>query len=172
MHVIDVLLCKDNDKIRQHGHHRLSVHGIGKELDQQQWRSVLRQLVVLGFLSVDTAGYGAMQLTDTSRPLLRGEVELPLRRDLLVSKKVSNSKVRLTDIATEDNDLWEALRDCRKRLADENNVPPYVIFHDSTLSQIAANRPRDPAALLAISGVGQTKLDRYGSEFLDVVRQS
>ncbi len=70
----------------------------------------------------------------------------------------------------EDSDLWQALRDCRKKLADDNNVPPYVIFHDATLSQMAATKPKTSEALLEISGVGQTKLDRYGSDFLEVVR--
>ena len=172
VHVIDVLLGKDNDKIRQHRHNELSVYGIGGELGQQQWRSILRQLVVLGLLSVDTAGYGAIQLTAKSRPLLRGEMELPLRRDLLVARKTAKTKTKpkLLAIAEEDRDLWEALRDCRKRLADENNVPPYVIFHDATLMQMATEKPRSSQDLLEISGVGQTKLDRYGSEFLEVVR--
>jgi len=172
VHVIDVLMGKDSDKVRQHGHESLSVFGIGDELEQQQWRSILRQLVVLGLLSVDTAGYGALKLTANSRPLLRGEVDLPLRRDLLITRKAkTKTKKRvLTAVAEEDRDLWDALRDCRKRLADENNVPPYVIFHDATLIQIAADKPQTSADLLAISGVGQTKLERYGSAFLEVVR--
>ena len=172
VHVIDVLMGKDSDKVRQHGHESLSVFGIGHELEQQQWRSILRQLVVLGLLSVDTAGYGALKLTANSRPLLRGEVDLPLRRDLLITRKAkTKTKKRvLTAVAEEDRDLWDALRDCRKRLADENNVPPYVIFHDATLIQIAADKPQTSADLLAISGVGQTKLERYGSAFLEVVR--
>jgi len=172
VHVIDVLLGKDNDKIRQHRHNELSVYGIGGELGQQQWRSILRQLVVLGLLSVDTAGYGAIQLTGKSGPLLRGEMDLPLRRDLLLARKAAKSKTKpkILAIAEEDRDLWEALRDCRKRLADENNVPPYVIFHDATLMQMATEKPQSPEDLLEISGVGQTKLDRYGPRFLEVVR--
>lgn len=172
VHVIDVLLGKDNDKIRQHRHNELSVYGIGGELGQQQWRSILRQLVVLGLLSVDTAGYGAIQLTGKSGPLLRGEIDLPLRRDLLLARKAAKSKTKpkILAIAEEDRDLWEALRDCRKRLADENNVPPYVIFHDATLMQMATEKPQSPEDLLEISGVGQTKLDRYGPRFLEVVR--
>jgi len=170
VHVIDVLMGKDTDKVRQHGHESLSVFGIGGELEQQQWRSILRQLVVLGMLSVDTAGYGALKLTTDSRPLLRGEVDLPLRRDLLITRKSKTKKRVLTAVAEEDRGLWDALRDCRKRLADENNVPPYVIFHDATLIQIAADKPQTSEDLLAISGVGQTKLERYGSAFLEVVR--
>ena len=170
MHVIDVLLGKDTDKVRQHGHNALSVYGIGSEYDQTQWRSVLRQLIVTGWLSVDTAGYGALRLTEQSRPLLRGDVSLPLRRDLLVTRKASPKRTReAASLSDADQPLFEALRELRKRLADENNVPPYVIFHDRTLAQIAADRPRSAADLLAISGVGQAKLERYGDAFLAAV---
>lgn len=170
VHVIDVLMGKETDKIRQHGHESLSVYGIGAELQQQQWRSILRQLVVLGLLTVDTAGYGALKLSDESRPLLRGKVELPLRRDLLVTRKPAKAKKKITAVAAEDNDLWEALRDCRRRLADENNVPPYVIFHDAALLEMAASKPQNESDFLAVSGVGQAKLKRYGPDFMEVVR--
>jgi len=170
VHVIDVLMGKDNPKVQQHGHETLSVFGIGDELEQQQWRSILRQLVVLGLLTVDTAGYGALKLSEKSRPLLRGEVQLPLRRDLLVVRQAKTPKRKVVAVADEDLDLWDALRACRKRLADENNVPPYVIFHDAALMQMAADKPQTPDAFLAISGVGQTKLERYGSAFLEIVR--
>jgi len=170
VYVIDVLMGKDSDRVRQNGHDQLGVYGIGAELEQQQWRSILRQLVVLGLLTVDSAGYGALQLSDRSRPLLRGEVDLPLRRDLLVTRKARKAKRKGADIADEDRELFEALRECRKKLADENEVPPYVIFHDSTLMQMAADKPTSDVALLAISGVGQTKLERYGPSFLEVLR--
>lgn len=170
VHVIDVLMGKDTDKVRQHGHAALSVFGLGAELEQQQWRSILRQLVVLELVSIDVAGYGALQLNNSSRPLLRGEVALPLRRDLLVTRKAQKPKRKAVSVAEEDSDLWEALRVCRKHLADRNNVPPYVIFHDATLLQMAADKPQSLEELLAISGVGQTKLERYGMAFLEVVR--
>jgi ATP-dependent DNA helicase RecQ len=169
VHVVDVLMGKDSDKVRQHRHNSLSVFGIGDGLEQQQWRSIVRQLLVLGRLSVDTVGYGALKLNSNSRPLLRGEVDLPLRRDLLIVRNTKTPKRKTVAVAEEDRELWEALRDCRKRLADENNVPPYVIFHDVTLVQMATDKPQTPAALLAITGVGQTKLERYGLAFLEVV---
>ena len=169
VHVIDVLMGKDTDKVRQHGHDRLSVYGIGAELKQQQWRSILRQLIAVGLLTVDTAGYGALRLSESSRPLLRGEIELPLRRDLLRSPTEKKAKRKGAELAAEDLDLFEALRERRKRLADEYDVPPYVIFHDATLRQMAADKPQTDAALLAISGVGQTKLERYGPAFLEVI---
>ncbi len=171
-HVIDVLMGKDSEKVRQNGHGQLSVYGIGEELQQQQWRSVLRQLVVLGLLTVDSAGYGGLQLSEKSRPLLRGDVELPLRRDLLVTRKEKMAKRKGADVADGDRDLFEALRACRKTLAEENEVPPYVVFHDATLRQMAADKPGSAAELMEISGVGQTKLERYGAAFLGVIRQS
>jgi ATP-dependent DNA helicase RecQ len=164
---------KHNDKIHQHGHDTLSVFGIGVEYNQPQWRSILRQLVVLGLLSVDTDGFGALKLTETSRPLLRGEVQLPLRRDLLVVKsKRAKAKQAPAAVAEQDQALWEALRERRKRLATDNNIPPYVVFHDSTLMQMAAEKPQTAEALLGISGIGQTKLDRYGDAFLEVIREA
>ncbi len=172
VHVIDVLMGKDNEKVREYGHNELSVFGIGADLQQQQWRSILRQLVVLGLLTVDTGGYGSLMLNAKSRPLLRGEVELPLRRDLLLAKKVRQTRAKPDPVAAEDHDLWEALRECRKRLADENNVPPYVIFHDATLNQLATEKPGTSDDFLRISGVGQKKLERYGTQFMDVIRQA
>ena len=170
VHVIDVLLGKDTEKVRQHGHNELAVFGIGGELDQKQWRSVLRQLVVLGLITVDSAGYGALQLSEKSRPLLRGEVDLPLRRDLLVASQARKPKRKASvDIAEQDRGLFDTLRECRKELADENGVPPYVIFHDATLMQMATEKPTTSESLLEISGVGQTKLERYGAKFLQVI---
>jgi ATP-dependent DNA helicase RecQ len=169
VHVIDVVMGKDNEKVRQHGHEELSVYGVGTEYDQPQWRSILRQLIVLGLVSVDTSGFGALQLTEKSRPLLRGEVQLPLRRDLLTSRKTAKSKKTPLEVASGDIPLWEALREQRTTLASENGVPPYVVFHDSALMQMAAEKPQSSAELLTISGVGQAKLDRYGDAFLKVI---
>ena len=169
VHVIDVLMGKDTEKVRQHGHGELAVFGLGDELDQKQWRSVIRQLVVLGLMTVDSQGYGALQLSEKSRPLLRGEVDLPLRRDLLVAGKTRKPKRKTVDIAVENQGLFDALRECRKELADEGGVPPYVIFHDATLMQMAEEKPNSSESMLEISGVGQTKLDRYGSSFLKVI---
>ena len=172
VHVIDVLMGKDTEKVQQNGHAELSVFGIGAELGQQQWRSIIRQLVVVGLLKVDSEGYGALQLSETSRPLLRGEVDLPLRRDLLIARAEKKAKRKGADVADEDRGLFDALRDRRKQLADEHNVPPYVIFHDATLKQMAVDKPRSESELIEISGVGQTKLERYGPAFLEVISES
>lgn len=170
VYVLDVLMGKNNDKILRNGHESLSVFGIGSDYNQKQWRSILRQLVVQGYVAVDTAGYGGLRLSEQSRPLLRGNIELPLRRDLLVARKTKKAmrKAELA-VADEDLDLFEDLRECRKRLATKHNVPPYVIFHDATLMQMAADKPQTDDELLAVSGVGQTKLERFGADFLDVI---
>ena len=170
-HLVDVLLGKETDKVLQHGHDQLSVFGIGKELPSTTWRSVARQLIVAGHLRADAARFGALVLTETSRGVLRGTTPILFRKDpkkpVLVSKRTTTERV----VADEDVDLWEALRACRQALATEHNVPAYVIFHDKTLHEMLAFRPQTAAEMLGISGVGQTKLDRFGERFLSVLRE-
>ena len=167
-HVVDVLVGKDTDKIRQHDHDQLSVHGIGKELGEPAWRSVARQLIVQGYLRSDQRRYGALVLTAKSRPLLRGEVSLKLREDRkLATKKTRKGSV--TNLAPADQALFEALRKRRKEIAEHHDLPPYVIFPDTTLRQMAEQRPTTEAGLLGISGVGEVKLERYGKAFLEVI---
>jgi len=169
-HVIDVLLGNATEKVVRHRHERLSVFGIGSDLPAAAWRSLLRQLLVKGYVRVDYEGYGALALTEASRGLLRGETTVRVREDTH-SPAARKSKARRapSEIAPNDEPLWEALRECRRQLAAEHNVPPYVIFHDATLKQMAAERPTDLAALLTIGGVGQAKLVRYGERFLAVL---
>jgi ATP-dependent DNA helicase RecQ len=169
-HVIDVLLGNATEKVARHRHERLSVFGIGAELSVTAWRSLLRQLLVGGYVRVDHEGYGALALTEASRALLRGETTLRVREDMKAAP--ARRKTRTTaDIGPADAALWEALRECRRQLAVEHNVPPYVVFHDATLKQMIAERPVDRAALLAVSGVGQAKVERYGERFLAVLRE-
>jgi ATP-dependent DNA helicase RecQ len=168
-HVIDVLLGNATEKVSRHRHERLSVFGIGADLPASTWRSLLRQLLVRGHLRVDHDGFGALVLTDDSRPLLRGEASLAVREDVKEAAPRKKQKQAAADVAPEDRDLWDALRECRRALAAEHNVPPYVIFHDATLREMLARRPADRAALLTVSGVGQAKLERYGDRFLEVL---
>jgi ATP-dependent DNA helicase RecQ len=171
-HIIDVLTGKQTDKIDQHGHGALSTFGIGGEFSEQQWRSIARQLLVRGFLRADVERYGALILTESSRPLLRGEMTLFLREDPAhISGKATRKKAarKYATVSNEDGDLWDALKRCRKRLADEQGVPPYVIFHDATLMEMMEYRPRTEQQLLSINGVGQAKLERYGKAFLEVI---
>ena len=171
-HVIDILRGKQNDKISQWGHQQLSTFGIGADLNDNQWRSVIRQLVVRGFLVADQEHFGALRLTEASRPLLRGEITLTLRQDV-AEKALRKPARKAQQSAVSDNDrqLWEALRARRKQLADEQGVPPYVVFHDATLMEMMEYQPTSEAELLNISGVGQSKLDKFGAEFLEVLRE-
>jgi ATP-dependent DNA helicase RecQ len=171
VHVIDVLLGKENDKVKQHGHQQLSTFGIGRDISEAQWRSVIRQLVVRGLLSVDIEGYSALQLTDSCRPVLRGEQQLLLRFDIVKApaNKGSKSSRRKDPVMPEQQQLWDALRDCRKRLAEEHNVPPYVVFHDATLKEMLQQKPMSRMDLLTITGVGQSKLEKFGNDFIDVI---
>jgi ATP-dependent DNA helicase RecQ len=173
-YVVNVLLGKSDDRMVRNGHNRLTTFGIGTELNAQQWRSVVRQLVARGLLSVDVDGYGALRLTEACRAVLRGEDPVTLRHDpgrapRAAGKTTRKANVR-EDLAPGNLALWEALRECRRRLATEQGVPPYVIFHDATLHAMAEQRPESTDALSLISGVGEKKLERYGDEFLAVVR--
>lgn len=170
-HLIDVLRGSENGRIREFDHHRLSVHAIGAELDSHEWRSVFRQLVAAGYLSVDLEAFGALRLEEKCRPLLRGEERLELRRDPRRRKGGVQGKEPTDDIPTEQIPplLWEALRECRKQLAETRAVPPYVIFHDRTLREMASYLPHDKTDFAQLNGVGQRKLDEYADDFLAVI---
>ena len=175
-HIIDVLRGKDTEKVQQHRHHALSTFGIGDDFGNTQWRSLLRQLVVGGFVRSDPSRYGALALTPSARPLLRGETTLTLREEAMrdrKSAKAGKTAPRGVDfeVGSADEQLWEALRSCRLQLADEAGVPPYVVFHDATLKELVRTRPDSPAAMLRLHGIGQTKLDRYGEAFLAVLAE-
>ena len=172
-YLIDVLRGRDTERIRRFGHDRLPTYGVGADLDAHQWRSVFRQLVARGLLSVDFEGYGSIRLTEGTRPVLRGEMEVHLRRDVrpAAAKRKRRAKDPLPppDPATWDETLWEALRTRRTELASKQGVPPYVIFHDSTLREMVALRPRTPDDFSGLAGVGDTKLRRYGDDFIAVI---
>jgi ATP-dependent DNA helicase RecQ len=165
-YLIDVLSGKDDERIRRFGHDRLSTFGIGQDLAATEWRGVFRQLIARGYLSVDVDGYGALHLTEASRPLLRGEEQLQLRKLRKPEKKKARSDKTRGEVRAVDEPLFEALRELRARLAREQGVPPYVIFHDATLQAMARHRPASEAGLLELSGVGEQKLQRYGKIFL------
>ena len=168
-HVIDVLLGKVTDKVKQHGHATISTFGIGAELSAQRWRSVLRQLMVGGFVTADPERYGALILSTESRPLLRGELSLQLREDPSSPARRSRTRRARTEISGVDETLWEALKECRSRLAKDQGIPPYVVFHDSTLLEMIEIRPATLMAMRNITGVGEVKLERYAEDFLDII---
>ncbi len=170
-HVIDVLRGKDTAKVRQHRHERLSTYGIGADFSDRQWRSVARQVVVRGFARVEAERFGALVLTSAARPLLRGEERLELREEARIERPKRNASPRpeAYAVSAADEPLWEALKARRIELADQAGVPPYVIFHDATLKEFVRARPDSQDAMLALHGVGETKLKRYGEAMLEVI---
>jgi len=170
-HVIDVLRGSSNEKINSFNHQTLSTYGIGKHLTADEWKSIFRQLVARGLLDVDAQAYGGLKLNDACRAILRGEEKIQLRRELKASATAVARKQGVV-VDAEDQSLWNALRSCRKRLAEEHGVPPYVIFHDATLREMLEFRPTTESELLSITGVGQSKLERFGDEFLEVIREA
>jgi ATP-dependent DNA helicase RecQ len=170
-YLVEVLLGKDDERIRRFGHHRLSTFGIGRELNNNEWRGLFRQLIARGLLAVDVEGHGALRLTTGCRPVLRGEERLMLRRDTGPAKaKRTRERISATFADESDRRLWEALRARRKAIATAQGVPPYVVFHDATLTEMVEQRPRTLEQLAQVSGVGRRKLDAYGADFLEVIR--
>ena len=172
-HLVDVLLGKDNEKVRNFGHEKLAVYGVGKARSESEWRSLFRQLVARGLVDIDLEGYGGLRLSDTCRPLLRGEVSLELRHDIKpqTSSKSSSSGGSPASqlVRGEEREQWEALRALRRKLAEEHGVPPYVIFPDSTLLEMLRSQPTSLSEMARVSGVGARKLERYGQAFLEVL---
>ena len=180
-HVVDVLLGSSSERIRQLGHDQLSVHGIGRELDRGQWRTLVRQLSGLGYLQPVPDGKGGLQLgaPERVRPLLRGDLvlELPLpppqkdsrQRAGQVHARPQGAITGLDDGLEVDEALLTALKGWRREQARNQGVPPYVVFHDRTLVELAARKPTDLAALSQIGGIGAAKLERYGAGLLAVL---
>ena len=171
-HVIDVLCGKDTAKVQQRRHQNLSTFGIGADRSAVQWRSILRQLLVQGYLHADAERYGALRLTAKSRPLLKGEDRIRLRQDAAVKPQRKAAPKPAQEVAPQDQGLWEKLRDLRRSLAEAAGVPPYVIFHDATLKEMVRLRPSSAEDLLTLHGVGKTKLDRYGGAFLQALQEN
>jgi ATP-dependent DNA helicase RecQ len=175
-HVTDVLLGADNERIHGFGHDQLSTWGIGKELDKLGWRSVFRQLVAMGLLQVDLEGHSGLRLGPDCREVLRGERKVELRRETARPPRrrtrgeaASPAAPRPTLSGAGEERLFQALRQRRLELARDQGIPPYVIFHDSTLIEMARARPADLGALARLRGVGAAKLERYGAAFLAVI---
>ena len=169
-HVIDVLRGSTGERVRQLGHDRLSTFGIGGDLPVETWASLLRQLVHLGYLRQDLANYSILKLTEAARPLLRGEERLILARPPAIAVKGKAGRKGAKKKATMGGDpLFEALRVLRKSIADREGVPPFVVFGDATLKEMAARHPSTAEEMLLVSGVGKHKLGKYGPEFLRAI---
>jgi ATP-dependent DNA helicase RecQ len=170
VHLIDVLRGKETERVMRWDHHRLSVFGIGVDLDDATWRSVFRQLVALGFAHVDHEGHGALRLSPASRPVLRGEHAVQMRRLRTATRGPRKARgVGSAALNGADADLLAQLKAWRLQQSRDQGVPAYVVLHDSTLADIARRRPADLAALAGVPGIGTRKLERYGAGLLEVI---
>ncbi|WP_343564635.1 DNA helicase RecQ [Kiloniella sp. b19] len=177
-HVIDLLLGISSEKCTRFGHDQLSTFGIGTEFTKNEWRSIFRQLIALGYLTVDNEEYGALKLTPECRPVLRGEQDVDFRRDPssrgrggLKSRTKRSFGPALAIESSRDQALFDRLKALRLELAKEQSLPPYVIFNDKTLFEMATVRPSTLEAMEDLYGVGKRKLERYGPAFLSVIQE-
>ncbi|QZN95779.1 ATP-dependent DNA helicase RecQ [Symbiopectobacterium purcellii] len=168
-YVVEVLRGANNQRIREWGHDKLPVYGIGREQSHEHWVSVLRQLIHLGFLTQNIALHSAVQLTESARPVLRGEIPLQLAVPRVVNLKPKANQKSYTGLY--DRKLFAKLRKLRKAIADEGDIPPYVVFSDATLLEMADRLPVTASELLTINGVGQRKLERFGTPFMSLIRE-
>ncbi|MCB1892255.1 MAG: DNA helicase RecQ [Rhodocyclaceae bacterium] len=168
-HVIDVLMGRDDERVRQWDHDKLSTFGIGADIPEKEWRGIFRQMAALGLLAVDHA-HGSLLLTAASRPVLKGEQEVPLRR-APEKRKAATPKSRRIDaeLTAEEHALWERLRAWRGETAKAHGVPAYVILHDTTLLELVRQRPQSLDAMRLVSGIGVRKLENYGAALLELL---
>ena len=168
-HVIDVLMGRDDERVRQWGHDKLTTYGIGADIAEKEWRGIFRQMVALGLLAVDHA-HGALVLTAASRPVLKGEQDVPLRRAPERKKAATTKSRRIdSDLSAEEHALFERLRAWRAATAQAHGVPAYVILHDSTLLELLRARPHSLEAMRHVSGIGARKLENFGAALLDLL---
>lgn len=170
-HIVDILLGKDNPKVLKFGHNRLSTFGIGKETDEYHWQSIVRQLIILGLIDIDSK-YLTVSLTPDAAKVLRGQVVIQLRKQVLKPKvKKEKTKFQKPEAFSADEDvaLFKMLKDIRREFAKAENIPPYIIFHDKTLMEMVVVKPKTLEDMEQISGVGSRKLEKYGEVFLKII---
>jgi ATP-dependent DNA helicase RecQ len=172
-YLVDVLTGNKTTRVQQWGHHELKTFGVGADLSKSDWHAIFRQLVASGFLSVDIEGHGGIQLNRHSQAILKGERTVYLREltKPKLQQKIERVKSPSAELHEEDEALWQSLRERRLSISRDERVPPYVIFHDTTLKAMAASRPTTLEELARIPGVGTRKLERYGRIFLDLVAE-
>lgn len=168
-HVIAVLRGMNNQKIRQFGHDTLSVYGIGKEQSQNYWQSIIRQLIHLGLIRQNIVNHSVLQLTEDARPVLRSEVKLELAMPRLTFSATAYLQKQAS--TRYDKDLFARLKFLRKQIADKENIPPYIVFNDATLEEMAEFQPTSEVEMLDINGVGERKLERFGGTFLSLIQE-
>jgi ATP-dependent DNA helicase RecQ len=169
MHVIEVLRGSKSQRIMELGHDRLSTYGIGTDISGSDWENTVRQLIHLGYLVQDFSRFGALRLSPTARPVLKGEKEVILGRRSCAPEAVEKAAKKVRGEGDYDQGLFDTLRALRKQLADSAGVPPFVIFSDATLAEMARNKPADPVQFRRIVGIGDYKLQKYGSAFLEAI---
>ncbi len=167
-HLIDILLGAKTDKIRQRGHDNLPTYGVGKEFNKRQWQAIFRQMMGHDLIRPDPERHGGLRMTMAARPILNDEVSITLRIDTIQQAKSRTSAVT-TLISEEDAPLLSALKAKRRELAETAKVPAYIVFNDRTLIEMAEKRPANLDEMAGITGVGATKLDRFGDIFLQVI---
>jgi ATP-dependent DNA helicase RecQ len=172
MHLIAVLRGAQNEQIARFGHEKLSVYGIGKTWPEERWRTLARQLIAGGMVDIDHEGFGALRLSEHCRPLLRGETSFSMAKpsEEPVARGQKGKKSYKPNVGEASNPVLEKLREWRRALAGEQKIPPYVILHDATLLAIASAKPANRSALAAISGIGEKKLERFGSDILALLK--
>ncbi|GAB1438024.1 ATP-dependent DNA helicase RecQ [Providencia sp.] len=168
-YIVEVLRGANNQRIRDLGHDKLPVYGIGKEQTNEHWVSVLRQLIHLGMITQNITHFSALQLTEAARPILRGEAALQLAVPRVLVAKSRNQQNKIYH-GNYDKKLFAKLRKLRKSIADEENIPPFVVFNDATLIEMAEHTPTSSVELLLINGVGERKLERFGEAFMTLIR--
>ena len=170
-YIVEVLRGSNNQRIREQGHDKLPVYGLGKDQSHEHWVSVLRQLIHLGLVTQNIAMHSALQLTEAARPVLRGEVPLMLAVPRLITAKTKSSSPAKFHGGNYDRKLFAKLRKLRKAIADEENIPPYVVFNDATLIEMAEQMPVSASEMLSVNGVGHRKLERFGKPFLVMIKE-
>ncbi len=171
-YLVDILHGKADERAIRNAHDRLTVFGIGKDVPAADWRGLFRQLAAAGYLTGDDEGYGTLLLTDRARPLLRGEEPFLMRRPREAEPKKSRTRKEgrsSGNVAADNQPLYQALKALRLKLAVEAKLPPYVICHDTTLVELAEKRPQSEEALAGITGLGTSKIKRYGAAFLSTI---
>ncbi|RVU84753.1 DNA helicase RecQ [Leucothrix sargassi] len=171
-YVTDILVGKADDRIKSNGHDKLKVFGLGKHHTQVDWRSLFRQLIAQGYIYINMERFGALQLTEKARPLLKGEETLQARKLVIpkLASKSGKSRERV-NLSAEEDVLLTTLKALRSELAKEQGVPPYVIFHDKTLEEMAQRQPQSSTEFRYLAGVGESKLDRYGDDFMAAISE-
>ncbi len=170
-HLTDILRGKATDKVKQWNHDQLPTFGVGSDLDDHAWKSVFRQLAAAGLVHVDMAEHGALQLTEAAREVLKGQRTVQLRRPVKRKSTPSrSSSAVVSDLSPADEALFQLLRKWRADTAREQAVPAYVILHDKTLRELAEVRPVSHGLLAGITGMGSAKIEHYGAELLELIR--